>query len=224
MAEDLPPTDPSKFAEALAWFQDRIIVTDAEYARLSDEEKERAFKVAAVAQADVVTDVLDALEKAVSEGTGIAEFKEAVAEKLEQSWGGEQPGRLETIFRTNVQSAYGHGRIEQMTDPTVLRRRPAWRFDAIMDSRVSDVCESLNGTIRSADDGFWDDHQPPLHFNCRSTIVPLSLDEAADEGYDAVPKEEADEGFGERAAADQWEPDLNAYPDEIRAILEERLK
>lgn len=226
MSDEIPD-DPSRFHEAIAALRARVPMTDAEYETLTEDQRARAFTVAGVAQADLVTEVWEAVESAVKDGTTLDDFKASVGDKLASAWGGDDPSRLETIFRTNVQDAYGKGRYEQMTHPAVLQRRPAWQFSAILDSRTSEECASFDGVVRAADDEWWADHQPPIHFNCRSTIVPLTLEEASDEGFDYAPPEEAsDDGFGDQAAAQaaDWQPDLSKYPDELRTIIEDRLK
>jgi len=43
-------------------------------------------------------------------------------------------------------------------------------FDAVMDSRTSAICSSLNGVLKPVDDAFWKMYYPPNHFGCRSTI------------------------------------------------------
>lgn len=43
-------------------------------------------------------------------------------------------------------------------------------FDAVIDSRTSDLCRSLNKTILPIDDPFWKTYYPPNHFRCRSTV------------------------------------------------------
>lgn len=218
--------DPRAFKEAVQWFRSRIPMTEAEYQELSEEIQERAFKVSAVAQADLVTQVYDALDSAIADGTTFEEFKEKVGAALEESWGGEMPGRLETIFRTNVQSAYGAGRYAQQTDPVVMHRRPVWQFSAIEDDRTSDICGDLDGTTLDADDPFWDTHQPPLHFNCRSTVIALTQEEGDEEGIDShAPEVAPDDGFGDKpdVPAGDWEPDLKDYPHSIGEVLREKL-
>lgn len=43
-------------------------------------------------------------------------------------------------------------------------------FDAVMDKRTTDLCGSLNGITKNADDAFWNVWYPPNHFGCRSTV------------------------------------------------------
>lgn len=91
----------------------------------------------------------------------------------------------------------------------------------------SDICEACNNVVLPADDPFWGSHTPPLHYNCRSTVVALSVDEADDEGVTGEPPaDDADEGFGappSKEGAD-WEPDLDGYPKEIGDELKDRLR
>ncbi len=94
-----------------------------------------------------------------------------------------------------------------------------------MDNRTSEICDALDGTVRPADDPFWGSHTPPLHFNCRSILTPLSDEEAEEEGVTGNdPGVEPDEGFGHQpTVGSDWEPDTSAYPEPIADVLKERL-
>lgn len=117
-------------------------------------------------------------------------------------WGAPNAARLETIFRTNVQAAYNAGRFAELSRPAMRAVRPFWKYVAILDGRTTATCAPLQGTVRPHDDDFWRTHWPPLHFNCRSTVVSLSRAEAARAGgATPVPKAAAPgEGFGTRPA------------------------
>lgn len=219
--------DPERFEEAVRAWRERIPLTDEEYESILEGERAFAFKVAGVAQADLVTEVWQAIDRALRDGTAFEEFQEEVGEKLERAWSGSvasPAARLATIFRTNVQSAYGAGRWRQMRARAVKQARPYWRFDAIEDNRTSDICEELDNTVRPADDPWWASHNPPLHHNCRSTIHALSEDEAREYGVDEkAPEVDADEGFGGAPGDEEWDPDVNDYPEPVGSILEDRL-
>ena len=45
-----------------------------------------------------------------------------------------------------------------------------WRFTAVLDDRTSEQCASLDGRVFPLDN---QEFYPPLHFNCRSTAVPV---------------------------------------------------
>jgi SPP1 gp7 family putative phage head morphogenesis protein len=232
MAERAPkdpiPPDPDKFTEAVNAFRRRVPMPADEWDLLTQAEREHAFKVAGVAQADLAQEVHDALERAIRDGTTLDDFKREMGDRLAEAWGGDDPVRMETVFRTNVLSAYNAGRHEVFSAPAVRRARPYLRFDAVGDSRTSEICEELDGKILPADDPFWKKHTPPLHFNCRSILVALSPEEAEEEGIAAEAPEteaEVDDGFGREptTAGKDWQPDTSGYAPEIRAALDEKL-
>jgi hypothetical protein len=51
-----------------------------------------------------------------------------------KGWGGLSPWHADTVFRTNVQSAYSVGEYRQFTKHQ--ERFPAWEYQATDDSRV----------------------------------------------------------------------------------------
>lgn len=197
------------FPEAVAWFRARVPMTEEAFGELSARAQEKAFTVANVAQLDVVTDAWEALDKAIDEGTDLREFVADVGAQLEQAWGGEDPARLESMFRTNVQFAYAAGRTIMQDDPAIKEARPFKRFMAVLDSRTSEICSERDGTVLPADDPFWDSNNPPLHRGCRSTIITLDPEQAQEFGVDNAPPDAPDvqDGFGNPLA--EWTPTLD---------------
>jgi len=219
------PDDPTYFEEAIRAFEARVPLTDDEYESLLEDEKDFAFTVADVAQADLVSEVYEAIQEAVKDGTTLEDFKDRVGEQLEAAWGGEDPGRLETIFRTNVLGALNEGRYAVFDQPEIREARPYWRWEGIDDDRIDEECAPLLDVVLPADDPFWDDHVPPLHFNCRCTFTALDEDEAAEDGIsDSAPDVDAAPGFGEPPSDKSWEPDAYDYPKGIGDELEDRLE
>jgi len=62
---------------------------------------------------------------------------------------------------------YNRAHIERYEDSGVV---DGVQFSAHIDDRTSEICEMLNGTIWALGDP--DIQVPPLHFNCRSRLVP----------------------------------------------------
>jgi hypothetical protein len=155
--------NPARFREAIAAFKKRVPMPAAEFRALEEAEREFAFTVSGVAQADLVSQVYEGIERAIRDGTTLEDFKADVGEALEQSWGGSAPARIETIFRTNVQKAYSEGRTAVFTAPAVKEARPYWRFETIDDDRRDEDCADCDGVILPADDPWWKTHTPPLH-------------------------------------------------------------
>jgi SPP1 gp7 family putative phage head morphogenesis protein len=182
-----------------------------------------------VAEADVVTDVYEAIRDAIDNGTTFEQFKAEVGGELLASWlnEGQVPeplNRLEVIFRANLQTAYAAGRLQAQTNPDVLQVRPFWMYDALIDSRTSGICRNLNGTIRPADDSWWGQRYPPNHFNCRSSVRSLTRAEAERRGgVTASPTlQEADSGWRSMPAFEP--PELKDYPAEIATELARKLE
>jgi hypothetical protein len=222
------PDDPIRFREAIDRFRQLVPMTDEQYAALEEAEQEFAFTVADVAQADLVAEVYDAIDRAISDGTTFEDFQGDVGGGLADAWGGEDAGRLDTIFRTNVMDAYSSGRYDVMTAPAVAEARPYWRFDAVGDgARTCDICEPCDGTILPQDHPWWQRHYPILHPNCSCIATPLSEDEARDEGIsDDGPDVDPADGFGAPpagAGGSDWEPDTSDYPAAVRDELDDRL-
>lgn len=205
---------PLSFDEAVEWFRARVPMTDEQWDKLTKRARQQAFTVSGVADLDMVSEVWRALDKAVSKGTTFADFADSVRGPLESAWGGEKPFRLDTIFRTNVQLSYSAGRQEQQSDPAVLKQRPFWKYSAILDSRSTSICRGCNGTVLAADDPWWETHQPPLHFNCRSTVISLSKSQAERAGVaEAAPEIEPSDGFGDPMRP--WAPSSKDYPHDL---------
>lgn len=220
----LPAASPDAFKEALDAFRRLVPMTDAEYGALSEELKPLAFTIANVSQADIVTAVYEAIDSAINNGDSFDTFKSNITDSLGSSWSEEDDApSLETTFRTSVLQAYNDGRDEIISSDDVQESHPYLRYDAIEDGAcTSKVCPDLNGTTLPQDDGFWDSHRPPMHFNCRCILTPLTGEDAARGGVtDTPPSAQADEGFGKRA--ETFEPDLSKYPQEIQDILRRRL-
>lgn len=201
--------DVERFDEALEWFLGRTVLTDEQRLAIPASARARAFWVAGVAQLDVVQDVFGELDKAITAGEPVEDFKRRVADKLTKAWGRENPARIETIFRNAAQSSYNAGRWAQMTDPAVAKFRPFWMYDAILDGSTTEICKSLNGTILSHDHPFWDTHVPPLHHRCRSSIRNLRKSEAERRGITTTaPTEMPPDGWGQSPRlAKEWRPE-----------------
>jgi SPP1 gp7 family putative phage head morphogenesis protein len=220
---ETPPASPDAFQEAVAAWRKRVPVTEDELAQLTEELRDLAFNVAGITQADMVTQVYQALDSAIANGDSFDTFKANIADRLGESWSEDaQAPSLETVFRTNVQTAYNDGRDSIISNDAIKESHPYLRYDAILDDRTSDICAELNDTTLPQDDEFWDSHRPPMHFNCRCILTPITQDDGDRDGVDKQgPAIEADDGFGGRASS--WQPDPKDYPDEIQGILDRRL-
>ncbi len=220
------PDDPLKFDGAIRAFRARVPMTKDDWNDLDEAEREYSFTVAGAAQADLVTDLYEAVARAIEDGTDLDDFKAQIGDALEESWGGEEPASLENIFRTNVMTAYNAGRYEAATAPAVKAERPFWRLDVISDGNTSDYCEPLAEppVILPADHPWWQSNYPPRHFQCRDHVTTLTREQAEEEGImSSPPHVPAMPGFGAAPSAGgtDWVPDPSDYPTPIGRELEQ---
>lgn len=84
------------------------------------------------------------------------------------------PHHLENIVRTNFNDAYNQGRLDMMEDKDLGDLITGVMFSAIMDERTTEVCEALDGQVFMQGDPDIARLTPPLHYMCRSTLVPIT--------------------------------------------------
>lgn len=189
-------SDTSRFEEAYEWFRGRVPYTRKQYDELDDSARAKAFWISGAIELDAIRTVFDDIAASIDKGTSLQEFKKSIRDKLGARLGIDG-FHLETVYRNATQQAYNAGRWYQMTEPETARFRPFMMYDSILDSRTTDVCAKLNGTIRPVGDSFWLTHCPQLHHRCRSSLRSLRRTEAERRGVTTqLPDVEVPQGFG----------------------------
>ncbi len=158
----------------------------------------RVFTVANLAKLDVLADIKDAVQGALDGGKTERWFKAELVDTLRRKgwWGpavtvdpdtGEarmvQQGslrRLQTIYRTNLQSAYMAGRHRQALEQA--ERAPWAQYLAIRDSRTRPAHAALHGRVFRLVSPEWSAISPPNGYNCRCRARYLSDRELAARG------------------------------------------
>ncbi|WP_302786083.1 phage minor head protein [Bilophila wadsworthia] len=155
---------------AIAFWQSRAKLTSAQAKALGEGARSRAFYVTGLAEMDMVNLVHGGIAEALENGETLAGFKKRIAEVIErEGWKGH---RVETIFRTNMQTAYSAGRYAKQQ--AVKELLPFWRYVTAGDSRVRPSHAVLHGKVFPADHPFWDGNYPPNGFNCHCAVQALS--------------------------------------------------
>jgi len=216
------PSGPA-FQEAVDAFRARLAVDGATWASMGAAARSRAFGVAGLAQLGLVQDVWKALEKSVADGETFADFKKRVGAQVKAAWAGTvtNPGhRLETIYRTNLATAYSRGTWTQLQDPLTRRVRPYVLSQVQRDERNSDICRRIGAVVLPAAHPWWQTHWSPLHHRCRRVQSALTERQAKARGVTAVPPPVAPApGFGAApgSAGDAWTPDVSDAPAPLQA-------
>lgn len=229
---------PLPFNEAIDYFGDKVSMTPGQFAALSEEAKVKAFTVGGVARMDMCEGIHKAVLDAIEAGETLADFQGRVGSIFAAQGFTAAEGlgawRMETIFRTNIQTAYNVGRYNQMVD--MKERFPYWEYDAVNDSNTRPTHGALDRKVFLADDSFWDTWYPPNGYNCRCGVLPVHKYVAEQEGL-KIEKEDPtgkliepidsagnklparplmpDPGFATNPAKKAWEPDMGKYPDEL---------
>lgn len=190
-------------AEAVKYLRDKNVQVSERWYKVWQEAQAKAFSVTGVAREDVLADIQKSLTDALAKGQSFAQWRDSINQILEnKGWIGRAgvgrdgefhggklaPHRLETIFRTNTQTAYMAGRYEAQR--ANLADRPYWQYVAVMDGRTRPAHRALNGRTFRADDPFWRSFYPPNGFNCRCRVRALAADQVGT-GEDQTPLSES---------------------------------
>jgi len=233
--------NPLPFLEAISFFQEKgLQLSPDSYRDVWAAAHVQAFTVARVTEMDLLEDIRKAVDKAIKDGTPLNAFKKDLIPLLERlGWfvpKGEDaeitlpdgtvrkrltPWRLDTIYRTNLQSAYQAGRYRQMLENAP--NRPWWMYDAVNDSRTRPSHAAMDGKVYRFDHPIWDRGHPPAGYNCRCTLRALSDRDMKRSGKKESidpPLAQPDEGFDYNPGLVKWKPDLDKYTPEAHRLLE----
>lgn len=161
------------FNEAMQFLKSKVPMSKAEWKSLEPKLRFRAFTVAQLGSAEVVDKAKQILLKSFEKGGGTySDTWEELKKKVNVNALGIKPGYWENVFRTNTQSAYIAGKLQQYENTGVA----AYQLMVIEDGRTSKICRHLltasgYGMIISVDHPFWKKYGfPPYHFQCRTSI------------------------------------------------------
>lgn len=188
------------FAQAIASFLERRIISKAAFKRLSDAMRLRAFTIAGDHNSYTRQQVFDSLSDAIAEGIPQADWV-GNAERLFDRLGVTGLGRhhLDTVFETNVFASYQHGRFRQQNTPALIKARPFLVYRTVGDERVRESHAAMDGFTAPRDHAIWKTWYPPNGFRCRCRVEAISKREAEETGI-AEPGADRgvkpDEGFG----------------------------
>lgn len=199
MADPLVLSFALPFDEAISAAAARnVVLPDEYYGRAARGARRAATTVSGLGALDQVQAVIDSVNAAIASGRSFGEWKKEVEAKAWKL----PPGRLETIFRTNVQTAYaaGHWRAFQENKA----RRPFLMWSAINDARVRPAHLAMDGHIAPVDDPIWQVWHPPAGYNCRCSQISLTEAQALARGYTRqhIPTVAPDPGFEGGAPGD----------------------
>jgi phage gp29-like protein len=176
LASDTKPSFTGMpYADALSYFKSKTPVPKTIFEKLSAAAKARSFTVAGLASEHALSIAQSELGNAIANGTSLKDFAAALATRFESAgFTALNPSHVETVFRTNLVSAYNVGRKAEMSQPDALKMRPYWVIRTVKDDRQRDTHGAVDGWVLRATDPFWKNTGgPPWGFNCRCRLSTI---------------------------------------------------
>lgn len=189
--------------EAMAFFAAKGLRTTFAWQDMLGSQHTAAFTVAKMMDTDLLADVHASLLDAMANGTPFRQWADGIIPTLQaKGWWGRKamvdpltgttvvaelgsPGRLQTIFRTNLQTAYAAGAWSQIQDQAEVA--PFLLYDAVDDHRTRPEHAAWDGQVHRIDSPFWQAHYPPNGWNCRCSVIQLSQDDLDAMGLTVTP-------------------------------------
>ncbi len=215
MADPLNATFRKPFNAQLTALRIRMLelVATSAWDDLLRAEHDRAFVVAGATKADLLSDLAEAVEKAVGQGTTFDTFKKDFRGIVDKhgwhGWTGEgtkrgEEWRMRVIYQTNLRTSYMAGRYAQLIDGNY----PFWvyRHGGALEPRPQHL--AWDGLILPSDHPFWATHFPPNDWGCSCRVFGARSREGArrlggkpelalEEGWDTVvPRTGTPAGIG----------------------------
>jgi len=197
-------------AQAVEFFRAKGLKSSFAWQDMLHEEHDRAFTIAKMMDLDLLSDVKDYVDQAISEGWTFKRFHDELKPELaRRGWWGEglmrdpasgemrevQLGsvrRLETIYDVNLKTAYSAGQSARIEENA--RFQPYVMYAAVGgplgDGRNRAQHLKWHGTVLRWDDPWWKTHTPPNGYGCRCTRIALSergLAKVGKKGPDEAP-------------------------------------
>lgn len=165
------------FEEALRFFRDKASVTTRTWTDVYAAAHSRAFMVAGAATDALVADFRAEIQKALAQGTTLAEFRRGFDDiVLRHGWDhtGSRNWRSRLIFDANLRPAYAAGRYAKLTAPDTLEAFPYWQYNHSGSLHPRKEHLSWDGQVWRANDPVWGRIYPPNGWHCGCFVTPCS--------------------------------------------------
>lgn len=177
--------------EAIEAFRARGILDEDDLSTLIRDHQAQGEAARKLLLDTVQKNTRAAIERALQDGTNFADFRKDVQATVIEPLGltEAQPWYLDTVMRTNVQTAYSEARTAAQTAPEVLDAFPYWRKLVVGDGRTRSTHAALAGYVYRHGNPKTDVLRGTLGFNCRCA------DQAVSRDYDGPIQEDVPSGF-----------------------------
>lgn len=175
--------------EAINYFTGKGLKPTYNWYEMLNAQHDVSFTVAKMMDLDLLSTVQQSLKDALAKGKTFQNFKAELTPILQQKgWWGKavdpatgasvqlgSASRLETIFRTNMQSSYAAGQWQQIVEQQEYA--PYLMYDAVDDSRTRADHKAFDGEVFPISHAFWETNYPPNGWNCRCGVIQMDADD-----------------------------------------------
>lgn len=178
------------FQEQVDYFKGKTNLPTRAWTDIYAAEHDWAFVVAGATRRDLLADMRGAVEKAITTGRTLEQFRADFDKIVNQhgwQYNGGQAWRTRTIFETNLRQSYNAGREAQMADPELRKARPygLYRHGDSANPRPHHL--AWNGTVLPLDDAWWSTHTPQNGWGCKCKKFMVSARDVERMGYKVGP-------------------------------------
>ena len=141
---------------------------------VSHKAQARAASIVGDIESAYQKEIRDSILAAINDGLTLSDWEDSFnAINSRYGFGADSASALEATFRTVQMSAYNGGKVSDMFSADGQDRAGYWMFSAVLDDATTPECEDLDGQIFAKTDADAMEFIPPLHFNCRSSLIEL---------------------------------------------------
>ncbi|RXF11121.1 hypothetical protein EG878_14795 [Enterococcus faecalis] len=141
-----------------------------------------SFTIAGITDDTTLDRIRNTINRGLEDGISVKQMMKEIQETTD-TWMSDW--RSETIARTESIKMYNAGRIARYMDPELGDFIQALQYDAITDTRTTDICRHLDGKIIAiTDQANIQKYTPPNHFSCRASWLPVSKYEDVTPNWD----------------------------------------
>ncbi len=160
------------FNEQVAFFRQKLgnLVPTDSWTEVQKSAHDTGFMVAGAANADLLADLAAAVDKAISQGTTLDEFRrdfKSIAARNGWAYRGELNWRTQVIYHTNLATSYAAGRLAQLREAGYSH----WMYKHSGSAHPRKQHLAWNGLTLPADDAWWRTHYPPNGWGCNCRVL-----------------------------------------------------
>ncbi|MFH2011690.1 MAG: phage minor head protein [Pseudomonadota bacterium] len=219
------------FIEQETFFKKKLNIPTQKWDDLWKDQHAKGFMIAGAYKADLLADFRDAVDKAISQGITLADFRkdfDNIVARHGWSYKGGRNWRSEVIYSTNIRTAYSAGRWEQLQDPDVKKFYGYLEYRH-GDSRVPRPQHlAWNGLVLSMDDPWWKTHYPPNGWGCKCRVFAATKEDYAQadqEGLGTAPPSPIDPKTGEQVGIDKgWGYNVGTAAEKDYGVLADKFE